>query len=83
MGDLGGFFMGGALMVIFGIVTPNRIWLQAAALLTAMVAIHRIIAAAVYGADLVVEAIVVEILITAVLLFASSRLQAAFKPRNL
>ena len=76
MGDVGGFFMGGALMVVFGVVTLNEIWLQAAGLLTAMVAIYLIIAAA-YGADLVVETILVEILITAIMLFASSRLQSA------
>ncbi|MBT5701208.1 MAG: hypothetical protein HOI67_07125 [Gammaproteobacteria bacterium] len=76
MGDVGGFFMGCALMVVFGVVTLNEIWLQVAGLLTAMVAIYLIIAAA-YGADLVVETILVEILITAIMLFASSRLQSA------
>ena len=68
--------MGGALMVVFGVVTLNEIWLQAAGLLIVMVAIYLIIAAA-YGADLVVETILVEILITAIMLFASSRLQSA------
>ena len=76
MGDVGRFFMGGALMVVFGVVTLNEIWLQAAGLLIVMVAIYLIIAAA-YGADLVVETILVEILITAIMLFASSRLQSA------
>ena len=63
-------------MVVFGVVTLNEIWLQAAGLLIVMVAIYLIIAAA-YGADLVVETILVEILITAIMLFASSRLQSA------
>ena len=76
MGDVGRFFMGGALMVVFGVVTLNEIWLQAAGLLIVMVAIYLIIAAA-YRADLVVETILVEILITAIMLFASSRLQSA------
>lgn len=75
-GDVGRFFMGGALMVVFGVVALNEIWLQAAGLLIVMVAIYLIIAAA-YGADLVVETILVEILITAIMLFASSRLQSA------
>ena len=76
MDDVGRFFMGGALMVVFGVVTLNEIWLQVAGLLIAMVAIYLIIAAA-YGPDLVVETILVEILITAIMLFASSRLQSA------
>lgn len=63
-------------MVVFGVVTLNEIWLQAAGLLIVMVAIYLIIAAA-YGADLVVETILVEILITAIMLFASSLLQSA------
>ena len=63
-------------MVVFGVVTLNEIWLQAAGLLIVMVAIYLIIAAA-YGADLVVETILVEILITAIMLFASSHLQSA------
>ena len=76
MDDVGRFFMGGALMVVFGVVTLNEIWLQVAGLLIAMVAIYLIIAAA-YGPDLVVETILVEILITAIMLFASRRLQSA------
>ena len=63
-------------MVVFGVVTLNEIWLQASGLLIVMVAIYLIIAAA-YGADLVVETILVGILITAIMLFASSLLQSA------
>jgi hypothetical protein len=73
----GGFFMDGALMVTLGVVTLNKTWLQAAGLLAALAAVYRIITAVAYGADLVIDAIIVEILITAMMLFASSRIQPA------
>jgi hypothetical protein len=82
MGDVGGFFLGGALMVILGVVTLNKTWLHAAAIMAAAAAFYRVIATVAYGADLVVDGIVVEVVITALMLFSASRIQPAGSSDN-
>ena len=71
MGDVGGFFMGGGMMVILGLKTKNPTWFHAAAMLAAIAAVYRIIAWAAHDAPLTIAFIVVEILMTIVLLLAA------------
>jgi hypothetical protein len=77
MGDVGGFFMGGALMCIIGVITLNKTWLHAAALLAILAAVYRVVGALAHGADFATESIVIELVITGWLLFAASRIQPA------
>lgn len=75
LGDIGSFFLGGGIIIVLGLVTLNKTWLYAGALLTALAAVYRVIATVVHGVDLVVDGIAVEIVITGLLLFAASRIQ--------
>ncbi len=77
MGDVGGFFLGGALMCIIGVITLNKTWLHAAALLAILAAVYRVIGAVAHGADFATVSIGVEVVITGWLLFAASRIQPA------
>lgn len=74
IGDLGSFFVGAGIMILLGVVTLQRIWLYCASLLIGVVAIFRVLAWAVQDAALTTQFIGVEIVITALLLFAASRL---------
>jgi hypothetical protein len=77
MGDVGGFFMGGALMCIIGVITLNKTWLHGAALLAISAAVYRVVATLAHGADFAAASIVIEVVITAWLLFAASQIQPA------
>jgi uncharacterized membrane protein YphA (DoxX/SURF4 family) len=71
MGDVGGFFMGGGIMVILGLKTKNPTWFHAAAMLAAIAAVYRTIAWAAHDAPLTTAFIIVEIFMTVVLLLAA------------
>ena len=72
MGDVGGFFLGGATMCLVGVITLNKTWLQGAALLALSAALYRIVGALVYGAEFATAPILVEIAMTGWLLYAAS-----------
>ena len=74
IGDLGAFFFCGGAMVLLGALTGNRVWFQAPALLLATTAVFRGLAWAVHGATLAVPQIAVEVVLTALLLAAATRL---------
>ena len=61
-------------MVLLGAATGNKVWFQAPALLLSATAVFRIVAWAVHGAPFAVAEIVVEVVLTALLLTAASKL---------
>jgi hypothetical protein len=74
IGDLAAFFFGGGLMVLIGLKTGNATWLHAPALLLGLTAIFRTVAWAIQGAPFATEQIVVELVVTALLVFAASKM---------
>ena len=68
LGDLTSLFLGIGTMTLLGVWKRNATWLQAAAMLLGGTAIFRTLAWAVHGADFVPDAVVVEVVSTAVLL---------------
>lgn len=74
LGDVGGFFMGGGIMVALGLKTKNPTWFHATAILAATAAVYRIIAWAAHGAPLTISFIVIEILMTIILILAAKKL---------
>ena len=73
IGDLGGFFLGGGIMILLGVAMRQRIWLYSASLLIGITAVYRVLAWAAHDAALTTEFIAVEVVMTALLLFAASR----------
>ena len=73
MGDVGGFFMGGGIMVVLGLKTKNATWFHATAILAATAAVYRVIAWA-DGAPLTISFIIIEILMTIVMILAAKKL---------
>ena len=76
MGDVGGFFLGGASMCFLSVATLNKTWLQAAALLASLAALYRVVGALAYGADFATAPILVELAMTGWLLYAASCMQS-------
>lgn len=74
IGDLGAFFLAMGIMMLLALITARRTWFYAPALMLALVAVLRILAWLLHGAALALDAIVVEVVVAAVLLLASSRL---------
>lgn len=74
IGDLGAFFFSGGVMVVIGLITDRRSWLLAPAILIASTAVFRVIAWAAHDAAFATQQIAVEVVITALLLAAASRL---------
>jgi hypothetical protein len=77
IGDLGAFFMGGGVIVIIGLVTEKREWFYAAALLLAGAAFFRTASWVLHGMPFATEQIAIEVILTALMLFAASRLTKA------
>jgi hypothetical protein len=74
IGDVGALFLSMGTMMLVGLITANRTWLLAPALMLSLIAVFRVLAWAVHGADLALDMIIVEVIVTGLLLFASSRL---------
>jgi hypothetical protein len=74
LGDVGGFFMGGGIIVILGLKTKNATWFHGAAILAATAAVYRIIAWAAHGAPFAIAFIVIEILMTIIMILAAKKL---------
>ena len=73
--DIGALFLGMATMIFLGLITENRTWLQATAMLLVMVAVYRIAAWLFHDASLAPKMIVVEIVVASLLTFAASKLK--------
>lgn len=74
IGDLGAFFVALSCYILIGIITLKRSWLYAAALLLGLTATFRVLAWLLHGATFAGESIGVEVVVTALLLFAASRI---------
>ena len=74
IGDIGGLFLALGFMILFALVTARRTWFYAPALLLVLIAALRLLAWLVHGAALTPDAIALEVIVAAILLFASSRL---------
>jgi hypothetical protein len=74
IGDIGGFFFATGMMMLGGLVTARRTWFYAPALLLALIAVFRTLAWLAHDAALAIPAIVVELSVAGILLFAASAL---------
>ena len=74
IGHMGAFFLALGLFVICALTTAKRVWFYPAIVLLGWAALSRTVAWLFHGAPLAVDVIVPEVLITLLLLFASTRL---------
>ena len=72
--DLGALFLGMGLMIFFALITGNKSWLQAVILLLLSIAVMRVIAWLFHGAALAIPMIVIELLVSGLLAWASKSL---------
>ncbi len=75
IGDLGAFFLGCGLMVLFGLVTEKREWLYAATLLVAFAAVFRTAAWLLHDLPFAAPQVTIEVVMAVLLLFTASRLK--------
>ena len=74
IGDVGALFLGMGLMILTALVTLERTWFVAPAILLLLIAVLRVLAWLLHGAALLVPMIVPELVIGALLLLASTKL---------
>lgn len=74
IGDVGALFLGMGLMILTALVTLERTWFVAPAVLLFLVAVLRILAWLFHGAALMMPMIVPELVIGGLLLLASTKL---------
>jgi len=73
VGDLGSFFVALSSFILIGLITQKRDWLYAASILLGCTAIFRVLAWLLHGATFATEMIVVEVIVTALLLFTAKQ----------
>ena len=73
IGDVGALFLGMGLMILTALVTLERTWFVAPAILLLLVAVLRVLAWLFHGAALMMPMIVPEIVIGGLLLLASTK----------
>lgn len=74
IGDVGALFLGMGLMILTALVTRERTWFLAPAVLLWLIAILRVLAWLLHGAALVMPAIVVEVVVGGLLVLGSRKL---------
>ena len=74
IGDVGALFLSMGAMMLIALITANRAWFFAPALMLTLIAVFRLLAWSFHDADLALDSIIVELVVAAVLLVASSRL---------
>ncbi len=74
IGDVGALFLGIGLMMLTALVTRERTWFVAPAILLLLIAVLRILAWLFHGAALMVPMIIPELVIGALLLLAAKKL---------
>ena len=74
IGDVGALFLSMGSMILIALVTGQRSWFYAPALTLSLVAALRLLAWLFHDAALALDMIVVEVLVSSLLLLASSRL---------
>lgn len=73
VGDLAAFFFTLSAMLLIGIVSQQKAWFQAAAMLLLLTALCRTVAWGVHGASFETQSIAVEVIVGLLALFAASR----------
>lgn len=74
IGDIGGLFLTLGIMMLLALASARRTWFYAPALLLLLIALLRLLAWLLHGATLTPDAMAVEIIVAAILLFAAPRL---------
>ena len=74
IGDVGALFLSMGTMMLIALITANRVWFFAPALMLTLIAVLRLLAWLLHDAALALDSIMVELIVAAVLLAASSRL---------
>jgi hypothetical protein len=77
IGDFAAFFIGIGTMILLGLVTQRNTWFLAPALVLSLTAVFRLVAWLAHDASFAAEQIAVEVLVSALLLFAASRTNGA------
>ena len=77
IGDVGALFLGMGLMILMALVTLERTWFIAPAILLLLIAVLRVLAWLFHGAALMMPMIVPELVVGGLLLLASSKLTEA------
>ena len=72
--DVGALFLAMAMMVFIGLITAQRAWFYAPALMLSLAAVMRVVAWLFHGAALTVDMIAVEAIVASILLVAAPRL---------
>lgn len=72
IGDVGGLFLSMGMMMLIGLVSAQRSWFYAPALMLSLVAVLRVLAWLVHDAALALDMIVVEVVVAAVLVIAAT-----------
>ena len=75
MGDVGSFFLMSGTMALIGVITLRREWFYAPAMLIAGAALFRTVAWLAHDAPFATASILIEVVITALLLFGASRIK--------
>ena len=76
MGDVGSFFLMGGSIAMLGVITLRREWFYASAMLVAGAAVFRTVAWLAHDAPFATASIIIEVVITALMLFAASRIKS-------
>lgn len=74
IGDLTAFFIGASVMIVLGLVTANKTWFYAPALLLMLTATFRTVAWLAHDAPFATPQIAVEVIVACILVFAASKL---------
>ena len=82
IGDLTAFFLSIGIMTLLGIGLRNQTWLRAAAMLLGLTAVFRTLAYVMHGADFVAEAVIVEVISTAILLTTAAKISTEAQARQ-
>src|SRR5262245_60438503 len=72
--DLGAFFLSLGMMMLIALITARRSWFHAPAIILLLAALYRVLAWLLHDAALAPDMIVVEVVVAAIVLVASSRL---------
>ena len=73
IGDLAAFFIGAGAMMLLGVLTLNKTWLLAPALLLSLTAVFRVLAWALHDASFAATQIAVEVVVAGLLLYAAAK----------
>ena len=76
MGDVGSFFLMGGSIAMLGVITLRREWFYASAMLVAGAAVFRTVAWLAHDAPFATVSIIIEVVITALMLFGASRIKS-------